>query len=425
MTIDTWFRQRVLHALKGLSTGSLTIVDGGQSWTFGDPASAPRATIAVTSPALYRRVATAGALGAAEAYLRGDWIADDLVAALRVFAANLDAADALDGWPATLGRWRARVAHALRVNTRAGSRRNIRAHYDIGNDLFALFLDDTMTYSCGIFERPDSTLEDASIAKIDRACRKLDLRPEDRLLEIGTGWGALAIHAARHYGCHVTTTTISQAQHDVAAQRIAESGMAHRITLLQQDYRDLTGSFDKLVSIEMIEAVGFGHLDGFFKACTARLAPHGQMLLQGIVMPEHRYASYVRSPDFIQRYVFPGNALPSVGAMTGAIARTTDFRIAHLEDLSPHYAMTLQRWRERFMARLADVRRLGYDDRFIRLWEYYLAYCEAAFAERCTGVVQLLLTRPACRIDAVGAGGHARTSTTGGTTGRVAGARAS
>ena len=378
----------------------------------------------MTSPALYRRVATGGALGAAEAYLRGDWIADDLVAALRVFAANLDAADALDGWPAMLGRWRARIAHALRVNTRAGSRRNIRAHYDIGNDLFALFLDDTMTYSCGIFERPDSTLEDASIAKIDRACRKLDLRSDDRLLEIGTGWGALAIHAARHYGCHVTTTTISQAQHDVAARRIAESGVAHRITLLQQDYRDLTGSFDKLVSIEMIEAVGFGHLDRFFEACAARLAPHGQMLLQGIVMPEHRYASYRRSPDFIQRYVFPGNALPSVGAMTGAIGRATDFRVAHLEDLSPHYAMTLQRWRERFMARLADVRRLGYDDRFIRLWEYYLAYCEAAFAERCTGVVQLLLTKPACRIDAVEAGGHARTSTNG-ARGRTAGALAS
>jgi cyclopropane-fatty-acyl-phospholipid synthase len=425
MTIDTWFRQRVLQALEGLSTGSLTIVDGGQSWTFGDSAAALRATIAVTSPALYRRVATGGALGAAEAYLRGEWIADDLVATLRVFAANLDAADALDGWPATLGRWRGRVAHALRVNTRAGSRRNIRDHYDLGNDLFALFLDDTMTYSCGIFERPDSTLEQASVAKIDRACRKLDLRPGDRLLEIGTGWGALAIHAARQYGCHVTTTTISQAQHDLAARRIAESGAAHRITLLQQDYRDLTGTFDKLVSIEMIEAVGFARLESFFGVCAARLAPHGQMLLQGIVMPEHRYAAYVRSADFIQRYVFPGNALPSVGAMTGALGRATDFRIAHLEDLSPHYAMTLRRWRERFMGRLADVRRLGYDDRFIRLWEYYLAYCEAAFTERCTGVVQVLLTRPACRIDAVGAGARVRTAAGNDRRSRAAGALAS
>jgi cyclopropane-fatty-acyl-phospholipid synthase len=410
MTIDNWLRSRALQALNGLSTGSLTLVDGDQSWRFGDPASRPQATIAVTSPALYRRLATGGALGAAESYLRGEWIADDLVSALRVFAANLDAADGLEGWPALAGRWRARIAHAIRLNTRAGSRRNIREHYDLGNDLFSLFLDDTMSYSCALFERSDSTLEDASRAKIDRACRKLDLRPGDRLLEIGTGWGALAIHAAQHYGCHVTTTTISPAQHEVAAQRIAASGLAHRITLLQQDYRDLQGTFDKLVSIEMIEAVGFGHLDRFFDTCCRRLAPDGQMLLQAIVMPEHRYAAYRRSPDFIQRYVFPGNALPSVGAIARAAGNVTDFRIAHLEDLSPHYALTLRRWRERFMARLVEVRQLGYDDRFIRLWEYYLAYCEAAFTERCTGAVQMLLARAGCRIDAVDAGARVRVS---------------
>lgn len=413
MTLDTWLRDRLLHAVGALPTGSLTIVDGGQSWTFGPPAASPRATIAVTSPALYRRVATGGALGAAESYLRGEWMADDLVSALRVFAANLDTADAIEGWTAKLGRWRARLAHVLRVNTRAGSRRNIRQHYDLGNELFALFLDDTLTYSCGIFTRPESTLEEASVEKIDRACRKLDLRPGDRLLEIGTGWGALALHAARHYGCHVTTTTISQAQHDVAARRIAASGLAHRITLLQQDYRDLTGTYDKLVSIEMIEAVGVGHLDRFFQVCGERLAPHGQMLIQAIVMPEHRFAAYQRSADFIQTYVFPGNALTSVGAMAGAIGRGTDFRIAHLEDLSPHYARTLRAWRERFMARTAEVRRLGYDDRFIRLWEYYLAYCEAAFLERCTGVVQMLATRPACRIDAVEAGSRTRATGSG------------
>jgi cyclopropane-fatty-acyl-phospholipid synthase len=413
MTLDTWLRDRLLQALSALPTGSLTVVDGGQAWTFGSLTASPRATIAVTSPALYRRVATGGALGAAESYLRGEWMADDLVSALRVFAANLDTADAIEGWTATIGRWRARLAHVLRVNTRAGSRRNIRQHYDLGNDFFALFLDDTMTYSCGIFARPDSTLEEASVEKIDRACRKLDLRPGDRLLEIGTGWGALALHAAGHYGCHVTTTTISQAQHDAAARRIAASGLAHRITLLQQDYRDLTGTYDKLVSIEMIEAVGVGHLDRFFQVCGERLAPHGQMLIQAIVMPEHRFAAYQRSADFIQTYVFPGNALASVGAMAGAIGRRTDFRIAHLEDLSPHYARTLRAWRERFMARTADVRQLGYDDRFIRLWEYYLAYCEAAFMERCTGVVQMLATRPACRIDAVGAGARTHAAARG------------
>jgi cyclopropane-fatty-acyl-phospholipid synthase len=389
------FKTRILRALDGLSNGSLTIVDGPRSWTFGDRTSGPQAAIAVTSPLLYRRIATHGALGAAESYLRGEWIADDLVSVLRIFARNLGTAEAIDSWPAIAGRLAARARHTFRRTTRAGSRRNIHRHYDLGNDFFALFLDDTLSYSCAFFDRPECSLEEASIAKIDRACRKLDLRPGDTLLEIGTGWGALAIHAARRYGCHVTTTTISRAQHALAAQRIAASGVAHRITLLGDDYRDLKGTFDKLVSIEMIEAVGLDRLDEYFEACSARLAADGVMLLQGIIMPEHRFDAYRRSVDFIQAYVFPGNALVSIGAMAQAVGRATDFRITHVEDFSPHYAATLRLWRQRFMARLADVARLGYDGRFIRLWEYYLAYCEAAFAERCTGVVQMLLAKPA------------------------------
>jgi cyclopropane-fatty-acyl-phospholipid synthase len=396
--IDRFVRTQIHRRLEALRAGTLTVRDGLESRTFGGEARTDlRAVIDVRSPKLYRRLATGGALGAAESYLRGEWTADDLPMALRVFAANLDAADGLESRAARALNLGAVLAHRLRRNTRAGSRRNIHDHYDLGNDFFALFLDDTMTYSCGLFERTDATMEEASVAKLDAVCRKLELSPRDHVLETGTGWGSFAIHAASRYGCRVTTTTISDAQHEVAISRIAAAGLSGRVTLLKQDYRALDGAFDKLVSIEMIEAVGPEYLDVYFQACSRLLRPDGQMLLQGIVMPEHRYAAYRRSADFIQRYVFPGSALVSIGAISGAIGRTSDFSFAHVEDLAPHYAATLRRWRERFMGRLDEVRALGYDERFIRLWEYYLAYCEAGFAERCTGVVQVLLTKPACR----------------------------
>jgi cyclopropane-fatty-acyl-phospholipid synthase len=353
---------------------------------------------------VYRRTCLGGSLGAAEAYLRREWDADDLAAVLRIFARNGDLSDGLEGSLARPLNLSARVAHRLRRNSPGGSRRNIRDHYDLGDELFSLFLDETMTYSCGVFETPSSTLAEASLAKIDRVCRKLELSPHDHLLEIGSGWGALAIHAAREYGCRVTTTTISRAQHNAVAEWIARAGLGDRITLQMKDYRDLTGRYDKLASIEMIEAVGHGHLDTFFDRCSRLLAADGQMLLQGIVMPEHRHPAYLRAVDFIQAYVFPGSALTSIGSMSRSIGRVTDFRIAHVEDLSPHYAVTLRHWRRRFMSRLPEVRRIGYDDRFTRLWEYYLAYAEAGFAERCTGVVQVLLTKPECRRDAIDAG---------------------
>jgi cyclopropane-fatty-acyl-phospholipid synthase len=397
--IDTLFRAPVLRGLASLRDGRLTFRDGRHVSTHGGVRRTDlHAVVTIHAPHAYRRIAFGGALGAAESYLRGEWTADDLTTALRIFAANLSVVDGLESTLTQMLNLPAAIVHRVRRNSRRGSRRNIKDHYDLGNDLFALFLDDTMTYSCAVWESATATLEDASVAKLDAVCRKLQLSPTDRVVEIGSGWGSFALHAAHRYGCRVTATTISDAQYEVAAQRIARAGLSDRVTLLRQDYRTLTGTFDKLVSIEMIEAVGAEYLDDFFGVCSRLLAPHGQMLLQGIIMPEHRYTPYLRSVDFIQRYVFPGSALTSVGAMARSIGKVTDFSINHVEDLSPHYARTLRAWRERFLSRIDEVRALGgYDDRFIRLWEYYLAYCEAGFSERCTGVVQVLLTKPACR----------------------------
>jgi cyclopropane-fatty-acyl-phospholipid synthase len=393
------FRHLVLQGLGALRLGQLTVREGGMVASFGGQGREDlRATLTVTSPDAWRRLVLAGSLGAAEAYLRGEWVTDDLPALLRIFAANMDVADQMESKPSWLLNAPARLAHRLRRNSKAGSRRNIQAHYDLGNDFFELFLDPTMTYSCAFFATPEATLEEASRAKLDRVCRKLDLRPGDRVVEIGTGWGSFALHAAGRYGCQVTTTTISAEQHAVAARRIAEAGLTDQVTLLQQDYRTLNGTFDKLVSIEMIEAVGAEYLDDYFATCSRLLAPDGQALIQAIVMPEHRMPAYLRSTDYIQAYVFPGAALPSIGTMAGSVGRATDMAFAHVEDLAPHYGLTLRRWRETFLARLDEVRALGgYDERFIRLWDYYLAYCEAGFEERCTGVVQVLLTKPACR----------------------------
>ena len=396
MTITDIWRAIGRRGLAALRHGRLRIVEGGQVEVYGGPGRSDlSATITVHDPAAWRRLVLGGSMGGAEAYLRGEWTADDLPAVLRLLAANLDAADRLDASLARLVNAPALAAHRLRRNTRRGSQRNIRDHYDLGNDFFELFLDDTLTYSCGVFERPDASLRDASMAKLDLVCRKLALDADHRVLEIGGGWGSFALHAAAHYGCHVTTTTVSRAQYDVARARVAAAGLADRVTVLLRDYRDLTGTFDHLVSIEMIEAVGARYLPRFFETCAERLAPGGQMLLQGIVLPEYRYRPYLRSVDFVQRYVFPGGALTSLGAIAQAIGARTDLSVLHVEDLSPHYARTLQCWREVFLARRDEVRRLGYDERFIRLWDFYLAYCEAGFAERCTGVVQMVLTRPA------------------------------
>ncbi len=382
--------------LEKLRRGGLTIEEDGAASFFGEPSDL-RATVAIQSSRFWTDVALGGTLGAAESYILGRWRADDLTAVCRILARNLDVSDGMEGGWATGASMAARCLHALNRNTRRGVASNVKAHYDLGNDFFRLVLDETMSYSCAIFRSPDEQLETASTRKLDLACRKLDLTPADHLLEIGTGWGSLAIHAAREYGCRVTTTTISSEQCLLARKRVSEAGLGDRIDVRRQDYRELTGRFDKLVSVEMIEAVGHEFLPEYFARCSSLLKSDGLMLLQGILMAEHRYESYRRSADFIQRYVFPGSCLVSMAAIAGAVARRSDLRMVHLEDLAPHYGETLRRWRANFHEHLPEIRALGYPEGFIRLWEFYLCYCEAGFEERLVGNVQLLLAKPGNR----------------------------
>jgi len=387
-----------------LQGGAIVLDDACGSVTLGaigghDPLTAH---VIVLSPEFYRQVAMNGSVGAGEAYMDGLWECSDLVALVRLLLRNRDLLDGMETGLARLGGMAMRGWHALKRNTRSGSRRNIAAHYDLGNELFALFLDEDMMYSSAIFVTPDESLggeslELASRRKLDRICKKLDLRPSDRVLEIGTGWGGFALHAATHFGCHVTTTTISREQHDLARERIAAAGMQDRVTLLLQDYRDLQGTYDKLVSIEMIEAIGYQYLDTFFGKCAALLEADGIALIQAITIEDHRYQRALKTVDFIKRHVFPGCFIPSVSAMTSASARASDFRLINLEDIGPSYAITLRHWRQRFLANLDAVRKLGYDERFVRMWEYYLCYCEGGFLERSIGNAQLLLARPGNR----------------------------
>ncbi|MGH8274365.1 MAG: class I SAM-dependent methyltransferase [Gammaproteobacteria bacterium] len=387
-------RALLFRLLQKLDAGNIRIEDADGVWDFGT-AAAPselQSLIRVRNSHFYRRVIVGGSLGLAAAYLDGDWECEHLAGLFRAALRGLGR-DNLPR-PGRIVAATARRSHTLRANTRRGARRNIRDHYDLGNDFFALFLDDSMTYSAGIFEQPDASLEEAQRAKLDRICRKLAFGQSDRVLEIGTGWGSFALHAAEHYDCHVTTTTISEAQYTLAARRIAEAGLSHRITLLQKDYRDLEGSYDKLVSIEMIEAVGADHLNEFFRHCAARLDNNGQMLIQAIGVADQYYPSYRRSVDFIQKYVFPGSHCPSLGALITASARSSDLRLLDTEDITLHYVTTLRHWRKRFRARRDEIRALGYSERLVRLWEYYLQYCEAGFAENHVADRQLIFARP-------------------------------
>ncbi|MCX7036414.1 MAG: cyclopropane-fatty-acyl-phospholipid synthase [Proteobacteria bacterium] len=398
-------RSLLLKQLAKLSDGEVILRDSGKQMKFGARTErcALSATITVENPQFYADAAFGGTTGAGEAYINGLWRCDDLTALVRIMVVNRPVMEDMEGGLATVSNWVRRAMHWINRNSKRGSARNIAAHYDLGNELYKLFLDDTMAYSCGIFETEESTLHEASVAKFDAACRKLALTPNDHLVEIGTGWGGLAIHAAERYGCKVTTTTISREQHDFAKEKIAARGLSDRITLLFEDYRDLKGRFDKLVSVEMIEAVGAKYLDTYFAKCSSLLKPNGAMLLQAITIQDQLYAESLRSVDFIQRYVFPGSFIPSVTAITDSVARVTDLKIFNLEDIGPHYARTLRLWRERFFANIAQVRKLGYPDSFSRLWEFYLCYCEGGYVERQLGNVQVLLTKPACRRPAIAA----------------------
>ena len=397
--LDKLARKVIRSRLGEVRSGRISITEGRETASFGSPdARVPlSAHITVKDPRFYSEVAFGGTIGSGEAWIHDYWECDDLTALVRILLRNLHVLHNLDSGTAMLTRPLQRLFHWLNRNTQEGSRRNIAAHYDLGNDFYALWLDRTMMYSSAVFPRPGMTLEEGSVAKLDLICRKLALTEKDRVIEIGTGWGGFAIHAARNYGCHVTTTTISREQHAWAAQAIRDAGVEDRVTLLLEDYRDLDGQYDKLVSIEMIEAVGHEYHDTFFRKCAALLKPDGQMLLQAITIADQQYDRYKRNVDFINRYIFPGGCLTSITGMTDTMTRVTDMRAVHIEDIGPHYARTLELWRERFFAAVDDIRSLGYSDEFVRTWHYFLAYCEGGFAERAIGNVHMLIMRPDAR----------------------------
>lgn len=392
-------RRQLLDRLSRLTDGRLVLHDsGGEQFEFGRHTDdLPTVELHVLAPHFWGAVAFGGSVGAGESYIHGDWRCNDLTALIRLITRNTAVLENLEGGLARLAEPARRMLHWFNRNNLSGSRRNIAAHYDLGNAFFERMLDPTMAYSSAIYPSAQSTLHEAQVHKFDTICRKLALAPGDRLLEIGTGWGGLAIHAARHYGAQVTTTTISKEQHDYARAAVERAGLAERVTLLFDDYRDLRGTYDKLVSIEMIEAVGHQFLDTYLGTCSQRLADHGLMLLQAITLQDQAYDAALRQVDFIQRFVFPGSFIPSITAITASLTRATDLKVFDLEDIGAHYARTLADWRRNVFADPTAVKDLGYSDEFLRLWEFYLCYCEGGFAERHIGDVQLLLTKPRCR----------------------------
>lgn len=390
---QAWSRSLLYRLLQHLHYGQITLIEGDQQRTFGHDADF-HAQIRVNNPAFYHKAVLGGSIGAGESYVAGDWDADCLTTLVRIVARNSKLLDRLEERWAWLARPWQRVKHLLRPNDRSGSKKNILAHYDLGNRMYESFLDPTMMYSAAIYPGTQSSLEEAAVYKLDHICRRLDLRPDDRVIEIGSGWGGFAIHAATHYGCRVTTTTISDAQYEEAARRIAAAGLEDRITLLKQDYRDLEGVYDKLVSIEMIEAVGHRFLPQFFAQCTRLLKPDGMMLLQAITIQDQLYQRYLTSVDFIQEHVFPGGCLLSNQHLLKLVSEKTDMAVRGLEDFGLDYARTLKDWHDRFMANLKKIEQMGYDERFKRLWKYYFCYCEGGFRERAISVVQLTATRP-------------------------------
>lgn len=390
-------KRAVLGQLERLRHGALVVIEPTCVHHFGSAGATLQGQVQIVDAAAWGMIASNGSIGAGEAYIQGYWTSPDLTAVVRVLVSNLDVLDDLEGGLARLGRPLLRAVHWLNRNTRQGSRRNIAAHYDLGNALFEQLLDPSMMYSAAMFRTPEDSLEQAQQYKLQRICQKLDLSSTDHLLEIGTGWGGLAIYAARHYGCRVTTTTVSAEQYAYARQRIESEGLQDRITLLLEDYRDLQGQFDKLVSIEMIEAVGHRYLSTYFKQCARLLKPDGLMLLQSITIREQRYAQARRSVDFIQRYIFPGGALPSVSVLMQVLGRDTDLNLHHMEDFGLHYARTLRCWHQHLQRARQMLHTLGYDDSFYRLWEFYLCYCEGGFMERAIGTAQLLLAKPEAR----------------------------
>lgn len=398
--IDNLCRKLLLNRLKDLHWGSITIIDGtdeNKAYQLGKSGLENHTTITVKRSSFFSRSALGGSIGAGESYVDGDWTCSDLPTLIRIFVRNRSVLESMDNRLGNILLPVQKAMHGLRSNTVEGSRKNIRDHYDIGNDFFQLFLDETMMYSSALFQGEKRTLQEASVAKIKTICEKLALKPSDHLVEIGTGWGSLAIYAAENYGCRVTTTTISREQFEFTQKRITEKGLGDRITLLFEDYRHLNGQFDKLVSVEMIEAVGIANLPVYFEKCSSLLKSEGLMVIQAITIREQFYESAKNSVDFIQKHIFPGGALPSIWAMMDCIKQHTDLMLLEQEDFADDYADTLKEWMKNLAARKDEIVTLGYPEFLFRLWEFYFAYCEGGFRERAIGLSQLRLAKPLYR----------------------------
>jgi cyclopropane-fatty-acyl-phospholipid synthase len=390
---DQLARTAVSQVLRRLRNGRIDVVEAGRERSFGPAGAELRARIAIHDPAAWRG-ALHGSVGLGETYVDGLWETDDLVALIRIAARELNETGGVRGAVARPRGWAHRVRGLVPDNTRSRARRHIAAHYDLGNELFASFLDERMLYSCAYFPHEEASLEEAQLAKLERICDELRLGPENHLLEIGSGWGGLAIHAARERGCRVTTTTISPAQHELASRRVREAGLGDQVEVLMKDYRDLRGRYDRLVSVEMIEAVGWRHFDEYFRRCSELLSRDGLMLLQAITIDDRLYEAEKAARSFANTHVFPGGCLPSNKLIADCLARVTDLREVWMADITEHYPPTLASWRQRFLDTWERLRARGYDERFRRLWEFYLCSSEAGFRERRIADVQLLLAKP-------------------------------
>ena len=391
------FKSGLQKKFKNLETGHISVNDGDETFSFGDSSSGESVSVDIHSQEFYVMTGSGGALGIAEAYVAGYWSSDDVVKLFQIILRNRDILLSLEKGFAKLVKPINKMIHRGRQNTLKGSKENILAHYDLSNDFYKLWLDPSMTYSCAFFNNDSVTLEEASIEKLDRICRKLDLSEDDSVLEIGTGWGSFSIHAAKNYGCKVTTTTISDAQFDYARSRIKDEGLESKITLINKDYRDLDGKYDKIVSIEMIEAVGYEYIPDYFSKLSSLLNNNGLVALQGITYNDQNFEVYKDSVDFIKKYIFPGSCLISIAQIIDVIKKDTDLAMVDMEDITKHYAVTLNRWRKNFMDVIPKVKEMGYSQAFINMWEFYFLYCEAGFSERNIGDVQMIFAKSGSR----------------------------
>ena len=391
---ESFVKSQLFKQLRKLQNCYLEIKDSEGCYYFGEETSDLKATISVNNNEFYKSISFQGSIGAAEQYILNNWNTTNLTNLVRVFVRNQDLLDELEGGSAWLKNSLLKIAHYLNKNTKQGSKKNISTHYDLGNELFKLFLDDKMMYSSAIYKSPEDTLEQASELKLKTICEKLELKPEDKLIEIGTGWGGLAVYAAKNYNCHITTTTISEEQYQQAKQLVNENGLSNKVTVLKKDYRDLTGTYNKLVSIEMIEAVGHHYLSDYLKKCNDLLTDDGLALIQAITIEDYRYQQALKSVDFIKKYIFPGSFIPCVSEILKVNSESTKMKLFNLEDFGMSYAYTLKDWKERFNREIKTVEKLGYDQEFQRMWNFYLSYCEGGFIERSISVVHLLFTKP-------------------------------